>query len=287
MQVPVRSLVEVEPDLDGLVPLLDFFWQAVELRLRARFGNHGFKIEDRSPDLYWAAVGPVGTNYDLSRDAVRPSPGLLTSEAAGSRGWVAAALSEFSSGLAFAEDVCLSSESEMRQLQLSNSLVFLERIWPQQQAILIRLAPVVVSIRAHRLRSATSTSAFGAVFLEESAFNSQILLLDLLVHEATHLELLLRNYFFQPLQNPEEYGPSPFRTEPRPLDAVLHAVFVLARLLMLHSRWPPSVRVGSAVVDDYRAKFAEGLSGLERHARCTDLGEVLLDELASVRSQYC
>src|SRR5690606_32868694 len=83
-------------------------------------------------------------------------------------------------------------------------------------------------------KSATLTAAFGAVFLPLDP--ERLRINGVLVHEATHLELVTRMSLDKLVTNGSDRAPAPFKTFDRPLTRVLHATLVAARLVDAYDR---------------------------------------------------
>ena len=86
------------------------------------------------------------------------------------------------------------------------------------------------------------------------------------------------------LNDDDELFRSPLRIDPRPMDGIYHATFVLARMhwamtkLINDSRVSPEQRelaIQAARVD--RRHFSDGLAIVEAHARLTPMGAALMD----------
>jgi hypothetical protein len=81
------------------------------------------------------------------------------------------------------------------------------------------------------MRSSTEPCTFGAIYVGIDEASSPLRLFEVLLHETGHHSLSLRENFTSYLRNPKELGAHPLRQDPRPLRGVLHAAFVLARML--------------------------------------------------------
>jgi hypothetical protein len=128
----------------------------------------------------------------------------------------------------------------------------------------------------------TTFYLWGAVFLNVAEHPDPLSMAEGLVHEAAHT-LLLGSTFGEALveNDPIEQFCSPLRQDPRPMDGIVHACFVLARMHYLMRRL-----VGSAYVDGEQARLASSLERyrhdflvgdevVAKHARFTGVGEAL------------
>lgn len=80
------------------------------------------------------------------------------------------------------------------------------------------------------LRSATTQTTFGAVYVSVEEAYDPVRLFEVLLHETGHHALALRCQFTRFLENPDTVGSHPLRSDSRPLRGVLHAAFVLTRI---------------------------------------------------------
>lgn len=130
-----------------------------------------------------------------------------------------------------------------------------------------------VSLLAHSpLVSMTDVRSFGRVYVrraESSAVAEATLhYLELLVHEVSHLRLNITN-------SPDELYAAPFRLDPRPMYGVMHATFVLGRIVRVFERLARSRQrsaAGLARLTASRQRFRRGLATVRQHARFTELG---------------
>ena len=80
----------------------------------------------------------------------------------------------------------------------------------------------------------------------------------------------------------ERYS-SPLRADPRPMDGVYHAAYVLARMHYASSRLHSSgildqddSAIVASRIKGYGSLAADGLATIRRHGRLTDMGEAIL-----------
>ena len=105
-----------------------------------------------------------------------------------------------------------------------------------------------------------------------------------LVHEATH-ELLFALSLDEPLvTNPSsDRFASPLRTDPRPMDGIFHATFVVARVhYALSCMSAGDVMTDAekersrAILGDYRRRFRDSVALIREHGQLTDTGRQVL-----------
>jgi hypothetical protein len=167
---------------------------------------------------------------------------------------------------------------------LTTALSLLRRSWPEMAELIDTLVRQIVwylPTRPGRIpKSGTVIKTFGAIFLTSG--NDSLSVMEYLVHEATHLDLIMRLSADRLITNRDHLGQSPFRRQKRPLIRVLHAALVTARIRMAYERC-----AGSAGVDSTRCReqsewakqsLADALSGLQE-AEWTPTGAKLAEAL--------
>jgi HEXXH motif-containing protein len=124
---------------------------------------------------------------------------------------------------------------------------------------------------------------WGALFLNAHAHRDRVSMAEALTHEAAH-SLLLGSTFGGPLvENGEsERFASPLRIDPRPMDGIVHATYVLARMYYCIERL---LSCGALTPDERkqlelaklrrRIEFSRGLEVVRFHARFTTVGRAL------------
>jgi hypothetical protein len=126
---------------------------------------------------------------------------------------------------------------------------------------------------------------WGAVVLNRQAHGSRLKIVEGLAHESGHALLLGITLGAPLVENPvEERYPSPLRDDPRPMDGLVHATYVLARMHYAVSRVAASGLLDRNELDDARAvtasalqSYREALSVVDRSARFTTLGGVAFE----------
>ena len=163
-------------------------------------------------------------------------------------------------------------------------------IWHDEVKSLLRSIVLAAPPDSDPASSFDGASAFflwGATLLNASVSRAAISMVNVLVHESSHVllfglschEALTRN------DGQVRYD-SPVRSDKRPIDGIFHACFVTTRVHLAMKRLLDS---GSLHEDDRRlaiqhrqcneAAGRKSLAVLSRHAEPTKFGKVILDEL--------
>ena len=125
---------------------------------------------------------------------------------------------------------------------------------------------------------------WGAVFVNSPRLTGRHAVVQALVHETAHLHLfgLTKGEPVVMQDDGEALYPSPLREDPRPLEGVAHAAFVLARLMWCEQRLLASGRLddGEAAqaksdLASFRADYAAAMRPVKAHARLTDEGAAI------------
>lgn len=131
---------------------------------------------------------------------------------------------------------------------------------------------------------ASSFHLWGAVFLNTDAYVSRVEIAEALAHESAHT-LLFGFSLGRTLagNDPEARYSSPIRSDPRPMDGIVHATYVLARMHYTVSRLLESDQLTGAerqfaveARDRSASRFAEGMGVIDRYVIWTPPGEAAL-----------
>jgi HEXXH motif-containing protein len=126
---------------------------------------------------------------------------------------------------------------------------------------------------------------WGAIFLNIDRLPTRVALAEALVHEVGHCHLFGITLGAPLVENPanERYD-SPLREDARPMDGVVHAAYVLARMMYCLDRLIASgvlardeADAAMAALRRDRALFDEGLVIIDRSARFTPTGAAVFD----------
>ena len=142
---------------------------------------------------------------------------------------------------------------------------------------------------ADMFNGASTFFFWGGSLINAQVRRSPVSIIDLLVHESSHLLLFGLSADGALLSNGgEERYTSPLRADPRPIDGILHASFVASRVHLSMCRLLDSGYLTkdnerrAAERRDHNARSARiGLDVLNENARPTELGEGVLDSLRS------
>ena len=140
---------------------------------------------------------------------------------------------------------------------------------------------------ADRFNGASTFFLWGASLLNAEPRRSSVSMVDLLVHESSHVLLFGVSADGALTENSgsERYN-SPLRADKRPIDGIFHACFVATRVHLAMTRL-----LASGALSEAEAKLAlerrdnnaeasrNSIEELDRHARLTALGEKVLDTL--------
>jgi HEXXH motif-containing protein len=132
---------------------------------------------------------------------------------------------------------------------------------------------------------ATSFLLWGALLLNLDAHPTRVKLAEGLAHESGHAVLFGLTMGAPLVTNPDdERHPSPLRHDPRPMDGITHAVWVLARMhlamevllagdALTHEERTEAEVARTRIARDYR----DGLAVVDAHARFTPEGAAAFD----------
>jgi HEXXH motif-containing protein len=145
----------------------------------------------------------------------------------------------------------------------------------------------------HLFNGASSFFLWGATFLNADLRRTNISLIDLLVHESSHVLLFGIGFESALTQNSgDERYSSPLRSDPRPIDGIFHACFVATRVSLAMSRL-----LASGILTEQQRREAEqrrdyngnaariSLGVLDEHARLTELGANALDTIRAYHEE--
>ena len=181
-------------------------------------------------------------------------------------------------------------ELGLRTLQLADPVWFDEL---QSLLRMIVLAAPASSNPADGFNGASTFFLWGAALINASVRRGPMPVVDLLVHESSHILLfglsaegaLTRN-------SGEDRYASPVRRDKRPIDGIFHAAFVTTRVHLAMGRLLASGSLGDSDTRaalqrrQYNGKAAiDAIGVLERHAELTELGQSILGSLKEYWSQ--
>jgi len=131
----------------------------------------------------------------------------------------------------------------------------------------------------------SSFMLWGAVILNVEAYKTVLDMVQALAHESGH-NLLFGLCAHDPLHengDDERYA-SPLRSDPRPMDGIVHATYVSARMHQAVQRVADAGVLDAAQAEEAQAAnnanaqhFAMGMETVGRYARLTPLGRAVMD----------
>lgn len=125
---------------------------------------------------------------------------------------------------------------------------------------------------------------WGALFINATAHDSDVATIEAIAHESAH-SLLFGLTVDEPLvlNDDQELFSSPLRDDPRPMDGIYHATYVSARmhwamsqLLVRGALAPQEVELARSHCEANRRSFWVGYATVERAARLSESGRLLL-----------
>ncbi len=134
----------------------------------------------------------------------------------------------------------------------------------------------------------SSLERWGSVLVNAGAKRSDLALCETIAHECAHNALFaMAPVNFHVTNDPGERYSSPLRGDPRPMDGVYHATFVLARVCFAMNEIAASPTAEPALRDEARAiaassakGFASGYAVVNAHAAYTDEGRAIMESAA-------
>lgn len=173
--------------------------------------------------------------------------------------------------------------------QLDDALDLIERTDPAMAGELDVLARTIILARSTRpdgsFGGATSPFLWGAVVINPERQGDRIALAETLIHESAHA-LLFGLAGGEPLSSNDraERYCSPLRSDLRPMEGIIHATYVLARMIcglqkVLRSRALSEVERDRTVaaVHRHRLRFIDGLKVIDAQANLTREGRAIFE----------
>ena len=135
---------------------------------------------------------------------------------------------------------------------------------------------------------------WGATVLEVRSYKSALEMVQALAHESGH-NLLFGLCVDGPLHTNEDDArfASPLRIDPRPMDGIIHAAYVTARMHQSVQRLldagvldEAQSREGREAVIANAKRFAMGMQTVDQHAKLTPLGETVMANARAYMARY-
>lgn len=173
--------------------------------------------------------------------------------------------------------------NEALDLLKTESPALFEEIKALLKRVMIGSGPTEKGL--HTFDGASAPGLWGAIILNATEPKDVVDMAQTLAHESCH-NLLFGYCIDDRLVNnsDEERHRSPLRIDPRPLDGIYHATFVLARMhyavatIALSQKLSPELKQkAQQEMKDRQQGFYDGLSTLNKHADYTQQGKTLID----------
>lgn len=162
--------------------------------------------------------------------------------------------------------------------QVNNALSLLRSVNKDFYAEYKNIITEIVLTEGNELISSSHPFIIGTIFLCPKPSWTTSMFAELIVHETSHQVLDLLTSIDPLIENSDALGASPLRNDKRPLISILHAIFVLRRLMHFYqclSSKQPLAEAEEAIYHGYCNDFEEGLTTLQSLACWTQRGEML------------
>ncbi len=174
--------------------------------------------------------------------------------------------------------------------QVSNALMLIRdhapATWAEFEHCICEIVPAQGRNTADGLEfgGCSSLERWGTILVNTSAQSSVVALCESLVHEEAHNFLFGSSPVEFHVRNPrDERYKSPLRVDPRPLDGIYHATFVLARMCFAMNEFAGSAPLDPSMREEARERadealglFWDGYAVLDKHADYTDEGRSIM-----------
>ncbi|HHH43858.1 MAG TPA: hypothetical protein ENK49_06955 [Gammaproteobacteria bacterium] len=138
----------------------------------------------------------------------------------------------------------------------------------------------------------SSLERWGTVLINAKLPRTDLQLCEAITHESAHNALFaMAPVNFHVENDPDELYKSPLRLDPRPMNGIYHATFVLARMCFAMREVAASATAGVALQEEAlklaresARLFADGHEVLEKHARYTPEGRRIMQDAARYMS---
>jgi HEXXH motif-containing protein len=147
---------------------------------------------------------------------------------------------------------------------------------------------------ATQFEGVSSFMLWGAIVLNVDAYKTALDAVQALAHESGH-NLLFGLCAHGPLHengDTERYA-SPLRIDPRPMDGIVHATYVTARMHQSVQRLTDAGVLDATQTEEARTanianaqRFAMGMETIDRYARLTPLGRAVMDGADRYMARY-
>ncbi len=149
----------------------------------------------------------------------------------------------------------------------------------------------VIVVGGEDFVGASSKIFLGAIVIKSGKDFTVADCIDALVHEASHIDLYIRQWVDPFVKNPGRLIPSPLRKYDRPSEAVIHAVFVLARVCSALMHINSTCSLGKVNSDAQRLlisnvlRLNDGIETLKTSGGLTYGGGILLEAARTIHRE--
>jgi hypothetical protein len=149
----------------------------------------------------------------------------------------------------------------------------------------IRVLLREIVLASGEFEGVSSFMMWGGVILNDSAQKTVLDMVQTLAHESGH-NLLFGLCAYGPMHENDDEArfSSPLRLDSRPMDGIVHATYVSARMHQAVKRLADGGVLEDAQMDEARAanaanakRFAHGMESIQEHARLTPLGKAIME----------
>jgi hypothetical protein len=242
-----------------------------------------------------SGMSDLAPYFSLIFKGVRPITGqiairILSSREFGSAG-IRSVRKNFASSSLKAEQMAAvprDAEPEIKR-KISDALALIQvkapSAWSELSPITAEIvATLGVPRKGMTFDGCSSIERYGSILINMRRKRTRLMLAETIIHESAHSLLFAMSCNNHRVLNPEtETYKSPLRIDPRPLDGIYHAVFVIARMygfiaeIALNPATSSRMRAEACKLLPLRHRnFLDGFSVLAEHARLTPIGRQLL-----------
>ncbi len=175
--------------------------------------------------------------------------------------------------------------------RLANALSLMETAAPRTFSEFRRTIAEIVPARGERsadglvFDGSSSLERWGSILINTDRAETDVKLCEMLAHESAHNTLFGTSPVnFHVTNSPDERYPSPLRYDPRPIEGIYHASFVLARMCFAMREMADAATLPDEMRAEARERaqssrglFWDGYSVLEKHARYTEEGRAIIE----------
>ncbi len=183
------------------------------------------------------------------------------------------------------------ADAQRISARLANALSLLQTSAPRTFAEFRRTIAEIVPARGAVssdglvFDGSSSLERWGAILINADRADTDVKLCEMLAHESAHNTLFGTSPVnFHVTNSPDERYPSPLRYDPRPIEGIYHASFVLARMCFAMREIADAATLPDEMRTEARERakssiglFRDGYSVLEKHARYTEEGRAIIE----------